>query len=143
MNLKRLNPFADKEFLLRLTRLTIPMVLQNLMLASVAVCDALMLGSVAQNSMSAVSLATQIQFVQNIIMSGMTSAVAVLSSQYWGKGDRRTVAQVLTIGVRACGLVSLCFGLMCILIPQVLMGIFTNEVVLIDIGVKYLRIAGW
>ena len=143
MNLKRLNPFADREFLLRLTRLTIPMVLQNLMLASVAVCDALMLGSVAQNSMSAVSLATQIQFVQNIIMSGMTSAVAVLSSQYWGKGDRRTVAQVLSIGVRACGLVSLCFGLMCILIPQVLMGIFTNEVVLIDIGVKYLRIAGW
>ena len=143
MNLKRLNPFADTEFLPRLTRLTIPMVLQNLMLASVAVCDALMLGSVAQNSMSAVSLATQIQFVQNIIMSGMTSAVAVLSSQYWGKGDRRTVAQVLAIGVRACGLVSLCFGLMCILIPQVLMGIFTNEVVLIDIGVKYLRIAGW
>ena len=69
MNLKRLNPFADREFLLRLTRLTIPMVLQNLMLASVAVCDALMLGSVAQNSMSAVSLAMQIQFVQNIIMS--------------------------------------------------------------------------
>ena len=143
MNMKRLNPFADREFLMRLKRLSIPMVLQNLMLAAVAVCDALMLGSVAQNSMSAVSLATQVQFVQNIMMGGMTAAVSVLSSQYWGKGDQRTVAQVLAIGVRACGLVSLVFGLMCILLPGTLMRIFTNEDVLVDIGMKYLRIAGW
>ncbi|MGN0777899.1 MAG: MATE family efflux transporter [Aristaeellaceae bacterium] len=143
MHIKRLNPFSDKVFLRRLTHLATPMVLQHLMLASVAVCDALMLGSVAQDSMSAVSLATQIQFVQNIIMSGMTSAVAVLASQYWGKGDRRTVEQVLAIGIRSCGLISLCFGVMCILMPDTLMRIFTNEDVLITLGAQYLRIAGW
>ena len=83
-NWKRLNPFTDKAFLKRLTQLTTPMVVQYLMLASVAVSDALMLGSVAQDSMSAVSLATQIQFIQNVIMGSMTAAVSVLAAQYWG-----------------------------------------------------------
>jgi Na+-driven multidrug efflux pump len=39
------------------------LVLQNLMLALVAVADAFMLGGMDQNYMSAVSLATQIQFI--------------------------------------------------------------------------------
>lgn len=46
------------EFYEKLMKLMIPIVLQNLLLASVAVADAIMLGSVEQNSMSAVSLAT-------------------------------------------------------------------------------------
>jgi len=44
----------------------LPMMLQNLMLALVAVADAFMLGGMDQNYMSAVSLATQIQFIQNM-----------------------------------------------------------------------------
>ena len=56
----------QKEFYRNLTRLAFPIALQSLMLASVAAGDALMLGKVAQDEMTAVSLATQIQFVQNM-----------------------------------------------------------------------------
>ena len=58
--------FSDKVFYRKLLQLTAPIALQSLMLASVAAADAIMLGSVEQNAMSAVSLATQIQFIQNI-----------------------------------------------------------------------------
>ena len=58
----------------KLLRLTLPATIQSLMLALVAVADALMLGSVEQDAMSAVTLATQIQFVQNVILSGVTAA---------------------------------------------------------------------
>ena len=51
------------EFYEKLMKLMIPIVLQNLLLASVAVADAIMLGSVEQNSMSAVSLATHIRCI--------------------------------------------------------------------------------
>ena len=44
----------------------VPIMVQNLMLALVAVADAFMLGGLDQNYMSAVSLATQIQFIQNM-----------------------------------------------------------------------------
>ena len=76
-----------KEFYRNLTRLALPIALQSLMLASVAAGDALMLGKVAQDEMTAVSLATQIQFVQNMFLMAITGAGAILGAQYWGKGD--------------------------------------------------------
>ena len=54
----------DTIFYKKLWSLMLPMMLQNLMLALVAVADAFMLGGMDQNYMSAVSLATQIQFIQ-------------------------------------------------------------------------------
>ena len=54
----------DKEVFYRhLWALALPIMFQSLMLASVAAGDALMLGRIAQDQMTAVSLATQIQFV--------------------------------------------------------------------------------
>ena len=50
----------DTIFYKKLWSLMLPMMLQNLMLALVAVADAFMLGGMDQNYMSAVSLATQI-----------------------------------------------------------------------------------
>ena len=51
----------DEAFYKKLWSLMVPIVLQNLMLAMVAVADAFMLGGMDQNYMSAVSLATQIR----------------------------------------------------------------------------------
>ena len=46
--------FSDKIFLRKLWELALPIAFQNLMLASVAAADALMLGRVTQDSMGAV-----------------------------------------------------------------------------------------
>ena len=58
----------NKAFYKKLITLSLPIALQSLMLALVAACDALMLGRVEQSEMTAVSLATQIQFVQNMFI---------------------------------------------------------------------------
>ncbi|MDD7388909.1 MAG: MATE family efflux transporter [Lachnospiraceae bacterium] len=135
--------FSDRVFCRKLFQLTAPIALQSLMLASVAAADAIMLGSVEQNSMSAVSLATQIQFIQNMILSAIVSTAGILGAQYWGKGDRQTVNDIFCISLRCCGLISLLFFAGCMFFPRYLMLIFTNEEVLITIGIRYLRIAGW
>lgn len=135
--------FSDKVFCNKLLGVTIPIALQSLMLASVAAADAVMLGSADQNSMAAVSLATQIQFVQNVILSAAVSATGILGAQYWGKGDKSAVNDIFCISLRYCGLVSLIFFIGCVFFPRLLMMIFTNEEVLINIGIRYLRIAGW
>lgn len=132
-----------KEFYRNLTRLALPIALQSLMLASVAAGDALMLGTVAQDAMTAVSLATQIQFVQNMFLMAITAAGAILGAQYWGKGDRHTLEDVFNIMLRYCGAVSVLFFLSCELMPGLLMRIFTHDAPLIAIGSGYLRIAGW
>ncbi len=133
----------NKAFYRRLAVLTGPIALQSLMLALVAACDALMLGQVGQSEMTAVSLATQIQFVQNMFLSSTTGAGAILGAQYWGKGDREMMTRIFHITLRASALVSLLFFIACELFPAALMHIFTGDGQLIEIGVPYLRIAGW
>ena len=133
----------DKLFYEKLWKLMLPMMLQNLMLALVAVADAFMLGGMDQNYMSAVSLASQIQFIQNMLLSAATGGLAILGAQYWGKGNIQKLDDIFCMALRMCGLVSIVFFIACVCFPQYLMLFFTNEQVLIDYGVQYLRIAGF
>ena len=132
-----------KTFYRRLYTLTLPIALQSLMLAAVAAGDALMLGRIAQSEMTAVSLATQIQFVQNMILSAATAAGAILGAQYFGKGDRATLGELFSLMLRWCGVVSVLFFAACEACPELLMRVFTHEPELVAIGADYLRIAGF
>ena len=107
--MKKNTLFRDKEFYRKLWNLALPIALQSLMLALVAAADALMLGRVDQNAMSAVSLATQIQFIQNMVLSAIVAGIIVLGAQYWGKGDRRTLDDIFCMSLRLAGAVSLLF----------------------------------
>ena len=98
-----------KSFYNTLIRLALPIVLQSLMLASVAAADALMLGKVTQNEMTAVSQATQIQFIQNMFLMAITMAGSVLGAQYWGKGDKHTMEDIFNLMLRFCGQSLSCF----------------------------------
>ena len=133
----------NKVFYQKLRKLALPISFQSLMLAAVAACDALMLGRVAQNEMAAVSLATQIQFVQNMFLMAVTAAGSILGAQYWGKGDRDTVRSLFNMMLRWCGVVSLIFFTACELCPELLMRLFSHDDPIIEIGSAYLRIAGW
>ena len=137
------NTIDNNQFYKRLWQLAAPIALQSLMLASVAAGDALMLGRVAQEEMTAVSLATQIQFVQNMFLMAITAAGSILGAQYWGKGDRPAMRKLFNLMLRFAVLVSLLFFAVCELLPEVLMQLFTPDAVLIEIGSTYLRIAGW
>jgi putative MATE family efflux protein len=133
----------NRAFYGKLRKLAAPIAFQSLMLASVAAGDALMLGRVAQNEMTAVSLATQVQFVQNMFLMSVAGAGSILGAQYWGKGDRETVRSLFNMILRWCGAISLVFFLACELCPRLLMGLFSHDPVILEIGSDYLRIAGW
>ena len=105
--MKKMKLFSDKEFYSKLWNLALPIALQNLMLALVAAADALMLGRVDQNTMSAVSLATQIQFIQNMVLGSIVSGIVVLGAQYWGKGDKKTINDLFCMGLRLAGIVQI------------------------------------
>lgn len=137
--------FKDRNdvFYKKLWTLMVPIVLQNLMLALVAVADAFMLGGMDQNYMSAVSLATQFQFIQNMFLGATVAGLGILGAQYWGKGDVRTVDDIFCMALRLCGIISAVFCLACLCLPEYLMRIFTNEEILITYGAEYLRIAAF
>ena len=132
----------DSNFTGKLIRLMLPIMLQNLMVASVAAGDAVMLGRLAQDSMTAVSMATQIQFIQNMFISSIVGATSALGAQYWGKRDEKAINEIFCMALRIAGIISVAFATACLIAPEYLMIFFTDSPELIRIGAGYLRIAG-
>lgn len=127
-------------FYRKLWGLVFPIAIQNLMTALVSASDAFMLGFVSQTSLSAVSLATQIQFVHNLFMLALTIGATTLAAQYWGKGDTDSVEEILAIVLKISMAVSVVFFIAAMFFPEFLMRIFTNDIKLIQAGIPYLRI---
>ena len=141
MNLREL--FCDQVFNRKLLGLAFPIALQNLMLALVAAADAIMLGRVSQNAMAAVSLATQIQFVQNMLLGALVCGVGILGAQYWGKRDFEKMGEIFSLSIHETLLISEAFFLGCRFFPEKLMLLFAHDPELVMIGAEYLRVVSW
>ena len=120
--------------------LVMPIAFQQFMLALVSASDALMLGMISQNSLSAVSLAGQVTFIHSLLLEAMTIGLSLLAAQYWGKGDIPAVERIFAYVMKITTLISLLFTLSALLVPGLLMKIFTNDPVLIRGGSVYLRV---
>lgn len=126
----------------KLTTLVLPIAFQQFMLALVNASDAVMLGKLNQDSLSAVSLGGQIVFVLNLFIGAITIGENMYVAQYWGKGDIKTVQEIIAFLLRITFLISLIFCMAAILCPRMLMGIFTADEELILLGIRYLRVVG-
>ncbi|MBE5948067.1 MAG: MATE family efflux transporter [Lachnospiraceae bacterium] len=131
----------DKEFYKKLRSFMIPIAFQNFMLAAVSAGDSAMLGFVDENAMAAVSLAGNVQFVQNLFLSAIGCGGTIMTAQYWGKGDKTTIGRLFGLSLRYAGVISLIFSVVAFAFPEFLMSLFTNETELITLGKDYIRIA--
>ena len=123
--------------------LVIPMALQNLINVGVTAADVIMLGRVGEKALSGASLAGQVQYIMVLFLFGLTSGATVLTAQYWGKGDKKTIEKILGLGMKAAIIVTAIFTVAALMIPDLLMRIFTNDPAVISEGIKYLRIVAF
>lgn len=125
-----------------IVRLAFPIALQQFMTALVGACDAIMLGKLSQDAMSAVSLATQVTFVFNLFMFAFMAGENMFVAQYYGKGDYKGISQVFSLVTKICGCIAVVFLVGTLFFPEQLMRILTNEETLIVLGSEYLRVIG-
>ena len=130
----------DKEFLKRTFKITIPIVLQNLLNNLVNLVDTLMIGKLGETSIAAVGLANKLFFVFALLMFGVGSGASVLASQYWGKGEPLNIKRVLRISLILGIGGSLLFAIPGFFFPELVMSIFTPLEGTISLGAKYLVI---
>ena len=134
---KRLN---RDDFSSQITKLVIPIVLQNLLSASVNSADVIMLNFVGQSSISAVSLAAQYTSILFMVFFGLGTGASILTAQYFGKNDFKAIAAIQGIALRFSISFSILFGVAALTIPELMMLLFTKDPELIEIGASYLRI---
>ena len=77
----------NHDFHKKLLSLVLPIAFQQFMLSLVGASDAIMLGMISQEALSAVSLAGQMMFVFNLFLTAFAMGTSMLAAQYWGKVD--------------------------------------------------------
>lgn len=132
----------SKRFYQSLMALVLPITLQNFITNAVNSADVFMLGYVGQTELSAVSLANQFQFLLSGVFFGISSAVVMLASQYWGKKDTDSIQAVMGIAVKIAFVITGLLAIGSVCMPETLMRIYTDNEMLISIGTSYLRIVG-
>lgn len=130
---------GQDEFYSQIFKLVLPIIIQNLLSAAVSSADVVMLNSVGQSSISAVSLAAQYASVLFMVFYGLGTGVTILCAQYYGKGDMRAIQVVEGIALRFSIPIALAFALAALLMPETMMLLFTDDRELIEIGASYLR----
>lgn len=142
MNMKQLyrNMLDDKKFIKKAIAIAIPITFQLLLNTTLNFIDILMIGSLGETTIAAVGLANKVFFVFSLLLFGICSGSSILTSQYFGKKDIKSIRRVLGISL-VIGLIgSIFFVIPGILCPKLAMNIFTPSTNTIAIGASYLAI---
>lgn len=131
---------TERDAYAAIVKLAFPIMIQNLFSAAISAADVVMLNTVGQSAISAVSLAVQYTNVLFMVYYGLGTGATMLCAQYWGKGDIKAIEKVEGIALRFSLAISLLFALPALFVPELMMKVFTNDAELISLGADYLRI---
>lgn len=134
------NIAQDKKFIRKTIAITIPIALQALLNTSLNLVDTVMIGSLGQKSIAAVGLANKVFFVFTLLLFGIVSGSSILTAQYFGKRDIKSIRKVLGMSLGMGLIGSLIFVIPSLICPEVVMSIFTPNEETIKIGAGYLAI---
>lgn len=134
-----MNKTTNSNFYQNIFKLVLPIIIQNLLSAAVSSADVVMLNSVGQSAISAVSLASQYASILFMVYYGLGTGATMLCAQYYGKGDMRAIQVVEGIAMRFSIIISVIFAALALFVPEMMMQIFTNDAELITLGASYLR----
>ncbi len=105
--------------------------------------DTFMVGLLGEVPMAAVTLANiPLTVVQRFIF-GAISGCAVLSSQYWGRGDMDAISRVAGMGCYTTGVVSLAVALILLVCPTQFLSLFGNDPEVVALAAEYGQLAGF
>lgn len=132
--------FEDKKFLKKTITIAIPIAMQALLNTTLNLVDTMMIGSLGESAIAAVGLANKVFFVFILLLFGVVSGSSILTAQYWGKRDVKNIRRVLGISLIIGVTASIIFMAAGLLIPNIVMRIFTPSESTIAVGASYLVI---
>lgn len=133
----------DRQFYGSIFTLAFPIILQQLLRISVDTVNSVLLGSIDQLQMTAVSQADQVFFVYYTICNGFAIGCCVLVAQYWGQRNIEVIRTVLSTALRSVALFGLCFTILVMACPEAVMRIYLKDPEVLALSAAYLRKVAW
>lgn len=136
----KIRPYlGDKEFYKKVATIAIPIAMQSLITIGVNLMDTIMLGDMGEIQLSASSLANQFIMVFHICCMGIGMGASVLTARFWGMGDMPSLKKAITIMIRFGMVVALLFTAASVIMPDMIMRIYTEDTAMIEAGVRYIK----
>jgi len=130
-------------FYKRVWKLSLPMILQNLITFSLGLIDTFMVSQLGNAEMAAVSTANAPAFLLISVVFGVQSGLGVLVSQYWGKRDLRSISRAIGVACFIGGGIVLVLAILFAAAPVQIMDLLSNRHELSLLGAPYLRLIGF
>lgn len=135
--------FKDRGFWKTLAKLSIPIIIQNILVSSFSLVDTLMVSQLGGIELSAVGMAGQWSWMMNMVLFGTASGMSIFVSQFWGVRNTEGIHKSISIANITAVSLSLIFFVFGAFAPDLIMSIFTKEAPVHAQGVAYLRIAAF
>ncbi|MCI6569049.1 MAG: MATE family efflux transporter [Dysosmobacter sp.] len=130
-------------FYKRLWKLSLPVILQNLITYSLGLIDTFMVSQLGNEEMAAVSSANVPVFLLISIVFGVQSGLGILVSQYWGKGDLKSINRAMGVACFIGTGITVVLALVMALFPVQVMDLLSNRHDLSLLGAPYLQVIGF
>jgi len=130
---------GTKDLYKRMARIAIPVSLQSLITVGINLMDTIMLSGMGDAQLSASALAGQFINLFMICCMGIGMGASVLTSRYWGMQDLHSLKKSVTIMLRIVLLFASIFTVATLLIPRLIMRMYSPDEPIIHYGVIYLR----
>ena len=133
----------EPGFYQKLWALSAPIILQNIITTSLGFADTFMVGLLGNAEMAAVTAANVPVFIIQIVIFGFQSGMAVLVSQYWGRGDVDNINRCMGVALYAVTGFSTVLALITFFFPSQVLGLITPNQELVALGARYIQIVGF
>jgi len=133
----------DRAFLSEMLKIAIPIALQQFFNAFLNLIDVIMVGQLGEASIAGVGLSNQVFFVFILLLFGLTSGMAIFTAQFWGKREMDPIRKVLGMSILTASIIALIFTVAATMFPRAVLGLFTEDAKVIEIGSSYLGVVGF
>ncbi|HEY5730511.1 MAG TPA: MATE family efflux transporter [Anaerolineales bacterium] len=135
--------YRDPEYFSELRRIAVPIIIQQFMFSALNMLGVILVGQKGDEAVAAVGLAGQVAFILQLVHFGIISGAAMFTAQFWGKKDILNLRRVLGLCLLLAIGASLVFFALSQLLPAQILGIYSKDSAVIELGVDYIRIFSW
>ena len=132
--------FGDKAFYKKVAIITIPIILQQLLIASVQLIDNVMVGQLGESSINAVTIVNQLNFVVMIVTFGVMGGAGIFTAQYYGAKKQEELKMSFRYKINAALLVSSVAFILFVLFGETMIRWFSSNDVTVEGGLTYLSV---
>ena len=140
----------EDSILKKVIKIGLPVSLENMIYGLVNFIDVFMVGNekfaflgLGTMAVAGLGFANQMFLIFNVALFGLYSGGGILAAQYFGSKDYKNLKKCLGVILAVGTLFSILFYIGALFIPKQIIGLYTADKKVIDIGARYLKIVSW